>query len=209
LSSVLNPVRKGVSRRSLRRLAPALLCGVVLACIGSPALGAQVSGPPPNRVPYEPPGRNLVLASAAAGRLDWTMFALNRPNHSPREPCVQVSSSVRGSGGVLAGAPSCANVPSGGRMPPLIASSSSRTTRTTVLGLAFSLRVRKLKVEDSDGSRWTVAARRLSQRQSAEINLRPFGFATIVLRGDTCYRKIMGLSGRDTRLFEFRREACV
>jgi hypothetical protein len=192
----------------MRRLMTVLVSTVLFCFCGPSALGAPSSGGSPSRVPFEPPGPNIALVSGTAGRLNWTMFVLNRPDRPRSEPCVQVASSIRGSGGALGGGVSCARRPLDGRMPPLISVSDSRVARTSVIGLAFGLNVKSLEVETGDRSVRRVAPDRLDHAQSAQIDLRSFGFASIVLPRNTCYRRILGLSAKHIKVFALHQEAC-
>lgn len=153
------------------------------------------------------PNPKVALVSGTTGRLDWTMIGLRLPRHSANEPCIQVASSVKGSEGFLQGQTSC-GVISASRARPLGSISTSRRTHTSVLGLAFGLNVRKLRLEKDNGSIRKLSPLRLDQEKSHVLGLRPFAYVAIVSRGDHCYRKIVGLSRNDEKVFELHGESC-
>jgi hypothetical protein len=153
------------------------------------------------------PNPKVVLASGPTGRLEWTMLGLRLPGRSAHEPCIRVASSVKGSGGYLQGQTSCGSVAST-RALPLGSISSSRRTHTSILGLAFGLNVRKLRLEKNNGSVRRMTPLRLDREKEKVLGLRPFAYVAIVSRSDPCYRSIVGLSRKDAKIFELRRESC-
>lgn len=182
-----------------------LLAVVLLAGLGQAASSsALTSDSPTMRVAPNP---QIVLASGEVGHLDWTMEGLRLPGHSAGEPCIRVTTTLRGSGGFLQGQTSCGAV-SSFRTRPLGSVSTSRRTHTSVLGLAFGLDVRKLRIEKINGSIRNLTARRLDSKTGDAVGLRPFAYVAIVSRGDHCYRRIVGFSRNGGRVFELRRESC-
>jgi hypothetical protein len=187
----------------------AVSMAVLLAvCFGQVARAAdsQEDGFP-TQISNGPEGTGQVLVSGRAGRLEWEMTAFRRREHPADEPCFTMSSTIRGSGSYLTGGIAC-GVISPGTHRPLPAITSSRQTRTEILGLAFGLDVRRLRIEASNGSMRGVKTSRLDRSLGDELRLRPFSFAAVVFRRGECYRRIWGLSGRSKKIFELQRKSC-
>lgn len=153
------------------------------------------------------PNPKVALVSGTTGHLEWTMVGVRLPRHSADEPCIFVASSVKGSGGFLQGQTSCGAV-SAHPARPLGSISTSRKTHTSILGLAFGLNVQKLIIEKNNGSVREMTPLRLDRKNRDALGLRPFAYVAIVSRGDHCYRRIVGLSRNDAKIFELRRESC-